>query len=80
MANILKMKLRNASTLMRPGMEASNDWINSLMVGKALMERKGLRMRKIRRALKLSALTLGSIPTMLTQTMKKSRLFQGSLR
>ena len=73
------MKAKNASTFISPGIDASNDWISSFIVGMDLMDLSGRRIRNVRSAFKLSASTLGSIPTMLTATMKKSRLFQGSL-
>ena len=45
------------------------------------MERRGLKIRNVLSALRLSwPPEIGSMPTMLMHTMKKSRQFQGSLR
>ena len=46
-----------------------------------MIERRGLKIRNVLSALRLSEPPdIGSMPTMLMQTMKKSRQFQGSLK
>ena len=78
-AKMVKMKIMKKNTRMRPGIEPRRTVICDFIEGSLLIERKGLRIRNVRRALRLSVPpSIGRNPTMLTQTIKKSRTFQAS--
>ena len=81
MAKTLKMNMMKKKTRMRPGIELSTELICFLTSGSLLIERKGRKIRNVLNIFKLDAPpSIGSNPTMLTHTMKKSRQFQASLR
>lgn len=81
MAKMVNMKMMKKKTRIRPGIELRSDWIYRRIVGILLIDLRGLRIRKVLKAFKLSEPPeIGSMPMMLIITMKKSRQFQASLR
>jgi hypothetical protein len=75
-----KMKSMKITAFPRLGSEAKREPISLLMLGKALIERRGLKTRKVRRTFRLELGIYGRISMIPMQTTMKSNQFQGSLR
>ena len=74
------MKNMNTTAFPRLGKEASKDPISLLILGKALIDLRGLSTLNVLRALRLAAGREGMNSIIPMHTTKKSSQFQGSLR
>ena len=81
MAKMQKIKMMKKKTRIKPGIEFRSDDICFLILGILFTDLKGLRIRKVLKAFRPELLPpMGRNPTMLMQTMKKSRQFHASNR
>jgi hypothetical protein len=79
MAKMQKINMMKKNTRIKPGIDARSDPICCLIVGILLIDLRGLRIRKVLRALSPELDDpIGRKPMTLIHTMKKSRQFQGS--